>query len=72
MVSGDLGEYFIDKTYERYEENIYFAAKNIKNNDTLSINLNTNLLEKNGYMFVFELFEDEKLVSKINKKFIVK
>ena len=37
-----------------------------------NINLNTGLLKKHGYMFVFELYKDDKVVSKINKKFIVK
>ena len=68
----DLGDYLIMNTLEKYEEGIYFASKDIKNNTTLDINLNTSLLEKNGYMFVFELYKDNKIVSKINKKFIVK
>ena len=68
----DLGEYLIDNTFEEYGENVYYASKNINANNTLNLNLNTDLLEKNGYMFVFELYDDEKLVNTINKKFIVK
>jgi len=68
----DLGEYLIDTTFENYDTNIYYASKNITNNDTLKFNLNTSLLEKNGYMFVFELYDGERLVNKINKKFIIK
>ena len=68
----DLGDYLVNNTLDKYEENIYYAVKDIKNNDNLNINLNTSLLEKNGYMFIFELYEEEKIVSKINKKFVVK
>ena len=67
-MSYELSKDILDK----YQENIYYATKDIKNNGTLNINLNTSLLDKNGYMFVFELYEDEKIVSKVSKKFIVK
>ena len=68
----DLGEYLVDNTLDKYDEGIYYASKDIKNNNVLNINLNTSLLEKNGYMFIFELYEGDEVVSKINKKFIVK
>lgn len=68
----DLGNYIEKDILDKYQENIYYATKDIKNNGTLNINLNTSLLDKNGYMFVFELYEDEKMVSKVSKKFIVK
>ena len=68
----DLGDYLVDGIYEKHDDNIYYASKNVKNNDALNINLNASLLEKNGYMFIFELVENDKVVSKINKKFIVK
>ena len=72
MLLVDLGDYLEVDALEKYDDGIYYASKDIKDNATLNINLNTSLLEKNGYMFIFELYEDEKLVSKINKKFIVK
>ena len=59
-------------TFERFDENVYYAFKKIDNNNTLKLNLDTSLLEKRGYMFVFELYDNERLVSKISKKFIVK
>lgn len=68
----DLSEYLIDTTLEKYDTNIYYASKNVTNNDIFSLNLNTSLLEKNGYMFVIELYDNERLVNKINKKFIIK
>lgn len=68
----DLGEYIIDDNLEKYSDNIYYLSKEILNNHNVSINLNTSLLEKNGYMFVFELYEDGKIINKVNKKFIVK
>ena len=68
----ELGNYIEKDILEKFGENIYYATKDIKNNKTLNINLNTSLLQKNGYMFVFELYEDEEIVSKISKKFIVK
>ena len=68
----DLGEYLTDNTFERYDENIYYAFKEFNNNNTLKLNLDTSLLEKRGYMFVFELYDDDRLVSKISKKFIIK
>ena len=37
-----------------------------------NVNIDTSLLEKNGYMFVFELYENDILINKISKKFIVK
>lgn len=68
----DLGSYLINNSLEKYVENIYYISKDIKDNTTFNIDLNTGSLEKNGYMFVFELYENDKIVSKINKKFIVK
>ena len=68
----DLGTYLANNSLEKYSENIYYAYKDVKNNDIFNINMDTSLLEKNGYMFVFELYKDNKIVSKINKKFIVK
>ena len=68
----DLGDYIIDNTFEKYDEYIYYVSKELNNNNDLKINLDTSLLEKRGYMFVFELYEDERLVNKISKKFIVK
>lgn len=68
----DLGEYLLDNNFERYDENIFYVTKEPNENSVLTVNLDTGLLEKKGYMFVFELYEGEKLVSKINKKFIVK
>ena len=68
----DLDKYLIDNKLEKYTENIYYALKEVNNKDTLKINLDTSLLGKNGYMFVFELYDDERLINKINKKFIVK
>ena len=68
----DLENYLIDNTFERYDENVYYVSKEVNENNILKINLDTSLLEKKGYMFVFELCEDEKVVNKISKKFIVK
>ena len=68
----DLGEYLPDNTFERFDENIYYAFKELDENNKLNLNLDTSLLKKNGYMFVFELYDGEKLVNKISKKFIVK
>jgi len=68
----DLGKYLIDNSFEKYDENVYYALKELDNNSTLKLNLDTSLLEKGGYMFVFELYDGEKLVNKISKKFIVK
>lgn len=68
----DLGNYVVSPVLEKFDDNIYYVSKDVKNNDKLSININTGLLEKNGYMFVFELYEDDKIVSKVSKKFIVK
>jgi len=68
----DLGKYLIDKTFEKTDENVYYASKHINENNVFNVNINTSLLEKKGYMFVFELYEKERLVNKISKKFIVK
>lgn len=68
----DLKDYIINNKFEKYDEKIYYAIKEPTENNTLKVKLNTSLLEKKGYMFVFELYEDEKLINKINKKFIVK
>ena len=68
----DLKEYLVDNKFEQYDKNIYYAFKKIEETNTLKINLDTSLLEKRGYMFIFELYEDDKLVNKISKKFIVK
>ena len=69
----NLGEYIVDNELEKCDENIYYVFNNNNDNyDNLKLKLNTSLFEKNGYMFVFELYDGEKLVGKINKKFIVK
>ena len=68
----DLDKYITNNTLEKYEDNIYYALKEPNNSNILKLKLNTDLLKKNGYMFVFELYEEEKLINKINKKFIVK
>lgn len=68
----DLGTYLTDNTFERFDENVYYAFKEFDKNNKLNLNLDTSLLKKSGYMFVFELYDDERLVSKISKKFIVK
>ena len=68
----DLGKYLTDNSFEKYDENVYYAFKELDNNNKLKLNLDTSLLEKKGYMFVFELYDGEKLVNKISKKFIVK
>lgn len=68
----DLGKYIINNNFGESAPNVYYALKDVNENNLLNVNLNTSLLEKKGYMFVFELYEGEKLVNKINKKFIVK
>ena len=68
----DLETYLIDNIFERNDENIYYNLEKELNNETLKINLNTSLLEKKGYMFVFELYDGERLLNKINQKFIIK
>ena len=68
----DLGQYLFESNLENYDENIYYASKTPSANNLLKINLDTSSLEKNGYMFVFELYEGERVVDRINKKFIVK
>ena len=68
----DLDKYITNNTLEKYEDNIYYALKEPNNSNILKLKLNTDLLKKNGYMFVFELYEEEELINKINKKFIVK
>lgn len=50
----------------------YYVINNINNNSNYSIELNTSSLENNGYMFVFELYDGDRFVSKVSKKFIVK
>ena len=68
----NLGEYMSDSSLELYKENIYYVSNFINDSGILNINLNASLLEKNGYMFVFELYENDKIVNKISKKFIIK
>lgn len=66
----DLEQYMLETNLEKYDENIYYVSKD--EYSALKINLDTSKLEKQGYMFVFELCEGEKIVNKISKKFIVK
>ena len=68
----DVGDYIINNNFEESTLNVYYALREVNENNVLNINLNTGLLEKNGYMFVFELYEGDKLVSRNNKKFIIK
>ena len=68
----DLGTYLVDNVLELYDENVYYVSNGIDTNGNLNIKLDTSKLDKNGYMFVFELYEDDRIVNKISKKFIVK
>jgi len=68
----DLEEYLIDKNLEQVDDFVYYASKNVDENNIFNVNIDTSLLEKNGYMFVFELYENDILINKISKKFIVK
>ena len=62
----------MNNPYESAGDNKYYVSRNVNKNNLFNVTLDTSLLEKKGYMFVFELYEDNKLVNKISKKFIVK
>ena len=68
----DLEEYLMDKSFDKADENSYYVTRNVVDNKIVDVEIVTSLLEKNGYMFVFELYDGDKLVNKINKKFIIK
>lgn len=68
----DLEEYLVDKSFDKADENSYYVTRNVVENKLVDVKIATSLLEKKGYMFVFELYDGDKLVNKINKKFIIK
>jgi len=68
----DLGKYLTNNSYEKYDNYTYYVSNKLNINNNIKLNLDTSLLEKNAYMFVFELYDDERLVNKISKRFIVK
>ena len=74
----DLAEY-VNNTLLKSTDKVYYASLNPKiydgtNNtyNTFEINLVTSVLEYTGYMFEFELYDDDTKIGTIQKKFIVR
>lgn len=74
----DLNTYTIEGL-TKYIDNVYNVPVNnfnynwqIENYDTFEINLITKNLDKTGYKFVFELYDNNQKISTIEKKFIIR
>lgn len=74
----DLNEYVSNELTE-YIDKVYFVTQNpIQYNDytklynEFSLNLITENFENTGYKFVFDLYDDDKKIGTIEKKFIVR
>ena len=68
----NISDYLLDGGFTKNADKIIYYVSGQEESNKLKLNLDTSLLKKNGYMFVFELYEEDKLVNKISKKFIVK
>lgn len=69
----DLKDYIYDELNS--SNNIYYLSKNIKsssNYETYSLSFKNSTFNMNGYKLIFDLYDGDKKIGSIEKKFIVK
>ena len=63
---------YTDVSLERYMDSIYYVSRNPQEETTLSFNLDTSLLPRTSYKFVFDLYNGDILVGSISKNIILR
>ncbi len=69
----DLAQY-INESLALYKDNIYntYITTNSSTINSFVLNLDTTKMESNGYLFLFELYDGDKKIDKIEKTIIIK
>ena len=67
----DLGLYS-DIDLERFIDSVYYVSKNPLGESIFSFGLDTSLLDKTSYRFVFDLYDGDLKVSSISKNIIIR
>lgn len=67
----NLGLYS-DISLERFIDSVYYVSRNPQEESIFSFNLDTSLLDKTSYKFVFDLYEGDLKVSSISKNIIIR
>ena len=67
----DLKDYS-DINLERFIDSVYYVPKNQIDDSPFSFNLDTSLLDKTSYKFVFDLYDDNLKVGSISKSIIIR
>ena len=67
----NLGLYS-DISLERFIDSVYYVSKNPQEESIFSFNLDTSLLDKTSYKFVFDLYDGDLKVSSISKNIIIR
>lgn len=67
----DMQDYTSD-VLDRYIDSVYYVTRNALSSNTFDFNLDVSLLDKNGYKFVFDLYDGSTRVGSISKYIIVR
>lgn len=67
----NLGLYS-DINLERFIDSVYYVSRNPQEESIFSFNLDTSLLDKTSYKFVFDLYDGDLKVSSISKNIIIR
>ena len=67
----NLGLYS-DISLERFIDSVYYVSRNPQEESIFSFNLDTSLLDKTSYKFVFDLYDGDLKVSSISKNIIIR
>ena len=67
----NLGLYS-DISLERFIDSVYYVSRNPLEESIFSFNLDTSLLDKTSYKFVFDLYDGDLKVSSISKNIIIR
>ncbi len=67
----NLGLYS-DINLERFIDSVYYVSRNPQEESIFSFNLDTSLLDKTSYRFVFDLYDGDLKVSSISKNIIIR
>ena len=63
---------YSDISLERFIDSIYYVSRNPLEESIFSFNLDTSLLDKTTYRFVFDLYDGDLKVSSISKNIIIR
>ena len=67
----DMGNY-TSSVLDKYIDSVYYVSRNPQEESIFSFNLDTSLLDKTSYKFVFDLYDGDLKVSSISKNIIIR